>query len=177
MYRYLIIFRWSQVLQKSLNFGKQPVIDCPVAKWSTPKPSNETFIESKWKHRPLLAIDLDDISIIEPQAGPVRLNRDIQVINICMHMLHTKCMFYIFNIYVKIKLKKVKKKNEFQFSIWAWLCLVMVSFVLIIFFYLQFRGHSVAKERVKSSKARPNEATAPGRTSKRSSNNRRRRET
>ena len=84
MYRYLIIFRWSQVLQKSLNFGKQPVIDCPVAKWSTPKPSNETFIESKWKHRPLLAIDLDDISIIEPQAGPVRLNRDIQVINICI---------------------------------------------------------------------------------------------
>ena len=127
MYRYLIIFRWSQVLQKSLNFGKQPVIDCPVAKWSTPKPSNETFIESKWKHRPLLAIDLDDISIIEPQAGPVRLNRDIQVINICicyickfsicMHMLHTKCMCYICNIYVKIKLKKSKKMNSsFQYG-------------------------------------------------------------
>ena len=68
------------MLQYSLNFVKKPVSECPVATWSTPKPSNETFVESKWKHRPLLAIDLDDISIIEPQAGTVRLNRDIQVI-------------------------------------------------------------------------------------------------
>ena len=75
-----INFRWSKVLQYSLNFVKKPVSECPVATWSTPKPSNETFIESKWKHRPLLAIDLDDISIIEPQAGTVRLNRDIQVL-------------------------------------------------------------------------------------------------
>ena len=75
-----INFRWSKVLQYSLNFVKKPVSECPVASWSTPKPSNETFIESKWKHRPLLAIDLDDISIIEPQAGTVRLNRDIQVL-------------------------------------------------------------------------------------------------
>ena len=74
------LFRWSKVLQYSLNFVKKPVSECPVATWSTPKPSNETFVESKWKHRPLLAIDLDDISIIEPQAGTVRLNRDIQVI-------------------------------------------------------------------------------------------------
>ena len=61
-------FRWSRVLQDSLTFDKKPMPPCPTSNWVQPRPINETLI---WKHRPLLAIDLDKVPLEDESSLPI----------------------------------------------------------------------------------------------------------
>jgi len=63
-------FRWSRVLENSLKFEKKIISPCPTSTWVTPKPNNNSFVDQTWKHRPLLAIDLDPIDVIQRDTLP-----------------------------------------------------------------------------------------------------------
>ena len=65
---FTLIFRWSRVLQDSLTFDKKPMPPCPTSNWVQPRPINETLI---WKHRPLLAIDLDKVPLEDESSLPI----------------------------------------------------------------------------------------------------------
>lgn len=62
------LHRWSRVLQDSLTFDKKPMPPCPTSNWVQPRPINETLI---WKHRPLLAIDLDKVPLEDESSLPL----------------------------------------------------------------------------------------------------------
>jgi len=72
-------FRWSRVLQDSLTFDKKPMPPCPTSNWVQPRPINETLI---WKHRPLLAIDLDKVPLEDESSLPIIHDSSVSILGI-----------------------------------------------------------------------------------------------
>lgn len=72
-----LYFRWSRVLQDSLTFDKKPMPPCPTSNWVQPRPINETLI---WKHRPLLAIDLDKVPLEDESSLPIIHDSSVSVL-------------------------------------------------------------------------------------------------
>jgi len=52
---------------------------CPTSNWVQPRPINETLI---WKHRPLLAIDLDKVPLEDESSLPIIHDSSVSILGI-----------------------------------------------------------------------------------------------
>ena len=50
---------------------------CPTSNWVQPRPTNETLI---WKHRPLLAIDLDKVPLEDESSLPIIHDSSVSIL-------------------------------------------------------------------------------------------------